>query len=67
MNEVKLETERLILRMWREDDFESYAKICADPEVMRYIGGKAFSRRSMATYGLPDRALAAPRVWSLGS
>lgn len=39
-----LETERLILRMWREDDFEEYARICADPEVMRYIGGKSFSR-----------------------
>jgi RimJ/RimL family protein N-acetyltransferase len=30
--------------MWREEDFESYARICADPEVMRYIGGKAFTR-----------------------
>ena len=39
-----LETERLILRMWREDDFEDYARICADPEVMRYIGGNPFSR-----------------------
>lgn len=44
MIEVKLETERLILRMWREDDFEAYAKICADADVMRYIGGKALSR-----------------------
>src|SRR6266536_3458876 len=44
MDEVKLETERLILRMWREDDFEAYAKICADPDVMRYLGGKAYSR-----------------------
>lgn len=40
---VQLETERLILRMWREDDFEAYAKICADPEVMRYLGGKPFT------------------------
>lgn len=39
-----LETERLILRMWREEDFEEYARICADPEVMRYIGGKPYSR-----------------------
>jgi RimJ/RimL family protein N-acetyltransferase len=39
-----LETERLILRMWREDDFEEYAGICADAEVMRYLGGKPFSR-----------------------
>ena len=39
-----LETERLTLRMWREDDFEDYARICADEEVMRYIGGKSYSR-----------------------
>src|SRR3954471_15868380 len=39
-----LETERLILRQWREDDFEDYARICADPEVMRYLGGKPFTR-----------------------
>ena len=39
-----LETERLLLRQWREDDFEAYARICADPEVMRFLGGKPFSR-----------------------
>lgn len=39
-----LETERLTLRMWREDDFEEYARICSDPEVMRFLGGKPFSR-----------------------
>ena len=44
MNEVTLETERLILRMWREADFEAYAELCADPEVMRYLGGKVFDR-----------------------
>jgi RimJ/RimL family protein N-acetyltransferase len=35
---VELETDRLILRMFREDDIERYASICADPEVMRYLG-----------------------------
>ena len=44
MDEVRLETERLLLRMWREDDFEPYAKMCADPEVMRYLGGNIFDR-----------------------
>jgi len=52
---VRLETERLSLRMWREeDDFEPYARMCADPEVMRYLGGQTFSRmeawRSMAYF-----------------
>jgi RimJ/RimL family protein N-acetyltransferase len=44
MPEIQLETERLLLRRWREDDFEAYAEICADPEVMRYLGGKTFNR-----------------------
>ena len=45
MKEIQLETERLLLRMWREEtDFEPYAEMCADPEVMRYLGGKTWSR-----------------------
>jgi RimJ/RimL family protein N-acetyltransferase len=45
MDEVQLETDRLLLRMWRGDDFEPYARICADPDVMRYlVGGKTLSR-----------------------
>src|SRR5438552_4208141 len=35
---VTLETDRLTLRMLRESDFDAYAEMCADPEVMRYIG-----------------------------
>jgi RimJ/RimL family protein N-acetyltransferase len=35
---VTLQTERLILRMFREDDLPPYAAMCADPEVMRYLG-----------------------------
>ena len=42
---VRLESDRLILRMFCEDDFEQYASICADPEVMRYLGeGKTLNR-----------------------
>jgi RimJ/RimL family protein N-acetyltransferase len=45
MNEIQLETPRLILRQWRVNDFEPYAAICADADVMRYLGGgKALSR-----------------------
>lgn len=39
MNGPVLETDRLTLRMWREQDFEQYAAMCADPEIMRYLGG----------------------------
>jgi RimJ/RimL family protein N-acetyltransferase len=39
------ETKRLILRMFCDADLESYARMCADPEVMRYLGaGKLMSR-----------------------
>ena len=42
---VTLETERLRLRMFRESDLEAYARMCADPEVMRHLGdGKTLSR-----------------------
>lgn len=34
-----LETERLVLRGWREGDIEVEAAVSADPEVMRYLGG----------------------------
>ena len=45
MNEVRLETERLILRMYRLSDFEDHFNLCADPDVMRYLlGGKPMSR-----------------------
>src|SRR5829696_4722730 len=33
-----LATERLILRPFRDEDLDTYAEICADPEVMRYLG-----------------------------
>jgi RimJ/RimL family protein N-acetyltransferase len=40
-----LNTERLLLRQFRHDDIDAYAAMCADPEVMRYIGeGKPLSR-----------------------
>lgn len=43
MNEITLETERLLLRWLREDDFEQYARMCRDPEVMRFLGGQAMT------------------------
>jgi len=33
-----LETPRLVLRQFRESDWDAYARTCADEEVMRYIG-----------------------------
>ena len=34
---TEIETERLLLRPWRDEDLEPYARLCADPEVMRYL------------------------------
>jgi RimJ/RimL family protein N-acetyltransferase len=33
-----LETERLVLRPWRAADSADYARILADPQVMRFLG-----------------------------
>jgi RimJ/RimL family protein N-acetyltransferase len=43
---ITLDTERLILRPPALEDFEEYASMFADPEVMRFIGidGKPMSR-----------------------
>ncbi|HEV7386071.1 MAG TPA: GNAT family N-acetyltransferase [Phenylobacterium sp.] len=38
-----IETERLILRTWRDEDREPYADIMVDPEVGKWLGGP-FSR-----------------------
>lgn len=37
----RIETDRLIVRRWCAEDIEPYAKICADPEVMAFIGDGA--------------------------
>lgn len=40
----ELETARLRLRQFCEEDLDAYARITSDSEVMRYIGGSALSR-----------------------
>ncbi len=39
-----LETERLVLRGHRRDDFDDVVALWADPTVTRYIGGRPFTR-----------------------
>src|SRR5918998_2114503 len=36
---TEIETDRLLLRRWRDEDLDTYARICADPEVVRYVTG----------------------------
>jgi len=41
---ITLETERLLMRQFAETDLDAYAEMCADPEVMRFLGGKTWTR-----------------------
>jgi RimJ/RimL family protein N-acetyltransferase len=49
----RLETERLLLREWRNEDFDALAGFLADPDVSRYLTGEPVARadawRSLAT------------------
>jgi len=49
----RLETPRLVLRAFRNEDLDSFAAMMADPQVVRYLSGTPMSRadawRAMAT------------------
>jgi RimJ/RimL family protein N-acetyltransferase len=48
--ERRIETERLVLRRWRDEDLEPFATMNADLDVMRFIGdGHAQDRAEAAT------------------
>jgi RimJ/RimL family protein N-acetyltransferase len=38
MADFRLETERLTIRSWRDDDLDPFAAMCADPRVMATLG-----------------------------
>jgi RimJ/RimL family protein N-acetyltransferase len=44
---VKIETERLVLRVPRLDDADAAFEFLADPEVMRYLGGETVPRANV--------------------
>jgi RimJ/RimL family protein N-acetyltransferase len=37
----EVRTDRLLLRQWREEDFEPYAAYYADAELARHVGGRS--------------------------
>lgn len=41
---TELESENLVLRQFRESDLDDLASMCADPEVMEFLGGKTLDR-----------------------
>ncbi len=44
LDTLTLETQRLVLRPTRKEDFEEFAAFLADAETMRYLGGAAQPR-----------------------
>lgn len=49
--EPLFETERLFTRHFVADDLDSFAALCADPEVMRYVGdGQTLPRSEVARW-----------------
>lgn len=44
-----IETERLVLRPYRRDDFSAYAALFADSEVTRFVGGVPYTREQSWT------------------
>lgn len=68
---MRLETERLILRQWRDEDLEPFAAMSRDEQVMRWLGGvltgdgarayidrahDAFARLGMCRFAIERRA-----------
>lgn len=46
---MNLETHRLLLRPWREEDLDSYARICSDARTMRYMRSGTMTREQTAS------------------
>lgn len=45
------QTSRLVLRAWREDDFDAFAAMNADPRVMEYFPAPLTREESAAFFG----------------
>ncbi|MFF0248751.1 GNAT family N-acetyltransferase [Streptosporangium sandarakinum] len=51
-----METERLVMRRWRETDLEPFAELNADPEVMRHFPAPLTREESDAMVGRIEAA-----------
>lgn len=60
----EVETDRIRLRQWREEDFAPFAALTADPEVMRYFPATLSAEESNALASR-FRDLIAERGWGL--
>jgi RimJ/RimL family protein N-acetyltransferase len=59
-----IQTDRLLLRAWRPEDVPAYARINADPEVMRYLDGRPLT--SGETRAQVERFQSHWAAWSYG-
>ena len=48
---LELESARLVLRQWRDSDLPEFARMCADPQVMRYFPAPLDRLESAALIG----------------
>ncbi|MGE8409032.1 MAG: GNAT family N-acetyltransferase [Pseudomonas sp.] len=48
---LELESARLLLRQWRDEDLAEFATLCADPQVMRYFPAPLSRLESAALIG----------------
>ncbi len=55
-------TQRLILRNWRDSDFDHFADMCADPEVMKYFPS-ILDRHESFSLALKIKSLIDDRGW----
>ena len=53
-----IETKRLILRGWRDDDVAAHHAMCADPAVMAYLGPAPLRAESAEAVARQQRILA---------
>jgi RimJ/RimL family protein N-acetyltransferase len=63
---IALRTPRLLLREWRDDDYEPFAAMSADPEVMELLLGPYDRARSDFLGRLGARLLARARLGPVG-
>ncbi|HEV2530718.1 GNAT family N-acetyltransferase [Phenylobacterium sp.] len=55
----QIETERLVLRRWREDDAEPYVAMMLDTDVSRWLGGPFDEAEALARIARNEAALEA--------
>ncbi|WP_283130582.1 GNAT family N-acetyltransferase [Enterovibrio norvegicus] len=59
---MTLETTRLLLRQWKEDDYSAFAALNASPEVMRYFPAQ-LSRSESDALAKRSQSLITERGW----